>query len=133
MRHVDAEEDVVATAADGTPLVKLIQDAGSIPGIKVDEGVKPLPECPGETVTIGLDKLADRLPKYYEQGARFAKWRAVITIESGRPSSSSSRPWSITGVACVSCPPSSWSIRWNWKRPVASKARWRIGWCMPIW
>src|SRR5262249_41893659 len=47
---------------------------------KVDEGTKPLPNCPGELITVGLDKLADRLPKYYEQGARFAKWRAVIDI-----------------------------------------------------
>jgi fructose-bisphosphate aldolase class I len=66
--------------------VKLIQQAGAIPGIKVDEGTKALPGCPGELVTIGLDKLADRLPKYYEQGARFAKWRAVIDIAPGIPS-----------------------------------------------
>ena len=52
----------------------------------MDEGTKPLPNCPGEVVTIGLDRLADRLPKYYEQGARFAKWRAVIDIGAGIPS-----------------------------------------------
>jgi fructose-bisphosphate aldolase class I len=63
----------------------LIKKAGAFPGIKVDEGTKPLPMCPGEVVTIGLDKLADRLPKYYEQGARFAKWRAVIDIGAGIP------------------------------------------------
>src|SRR6202521_132443 len=74
------DETIWQKAKDGTPLVKLIQEAGSIPGIKVDEGTKPLPFCPHEVVTIGLDKLADRLPKYYEQGARFAKWRAVIDI-----------------------------------------------------
>jgi fructose-bisphosphate aldolase class I len=45
-----------------------------------------LPNCPGELITIGLDKLADRLKKYYEQGARFAKWRAVIDIAPGIPS-----------------------------------------------
>jgi fructose-bisphosphate aldolase, class I len=72
-------------AKDGTPLVKIIADAGAIPGIKVDEGTKPLPGCAGELVTVGLDKLADRLPKYYEQGARFAKWRAVIDIGAGVP------------------------------------------------
>jgi fructose-bisphosphate aldolase class I len=66
-------------------LVDIIKKAGAIPGIKVDEGTKPLPMCPGEVVTIGLDKLADRLPKYYEQGARFAKWRAVIDIGAGIP------------------------------------------------
>ncbi len=71
------------TARDGTPLVKLIEQAGSIPGIKVDEGTQALPNCPGELVTVGLDKLAERLKKYYERGARFAKWRAVIDIGRG--------------------------------------------------
>src|SRR6202030_2822352 len=74
------DETIWQNARDGTPLVKLIQQAGAIPGIKVDEGTKPLPGCPNEVVTVGLDKLADRLPKYFEQGARFAKWRAVIDI-----------------------------------------------------
>jgi fructose-bisphosphate aldolase class I len=80
------DETIWQKAKDGTPLVKLIEQAGSIPGIKVDEGTKPLPNCPGEVVTIGLDKLAERLAKYYEQGARFAKWRAVIDIGAGMPS-----------------------------------------------
>jgi fructose-bisphosphate aldolase class I len=80
------DETIWQKAKDGTPLVELIKKAGAIPGIKVDEGTKPLPECPGEVVTVGLDKLADRLPKYYEQGARFAKWRAVIDIGPGIPS-----------------------------------------------
>jgi fructose-bisphosphate aldolase, class I len=74
------DETIWQKAKDGTPLVEIIKKAGSLPGIKVDEGTKPLPGCPGELVTIGLDKLADRLPKYYEQGARFAKWRGVIDI-----------------------------------------------------
>src|SRR6202048_769901 len=69
------DETIWQKARDGTPLVKLIQQAGAIPGIKVDEGTKSLPGCPDEVVTIGLDKLADRLPKYFAQGARFAKWR----------------------------------------------------------
>ena len=80
------DETIWQKAKDGTPLVKLIEQAGVIPGIKVDEGTKPLPQCPGELITNGLDKLADRLPKYYEQGARFAKWRAVIDIADGIPS-----------------------------------------------
>src|SRR6266851_5009160 len=80
------DETIWQKARDGTPLVKLIGEAGAIPGIKVDEGTKPLPGCPNEVVTIGLDKLADRLPKYLEQGARFAKWRAVIDIAPGIPS-----------------------------------------------
>ncbi|HSV24150.1 MAG TPA: class I fructose-bisphosphate aldolase [Xanthobacteraceae bacterium] len=79
------DETIWQKARDGTPLVRLIEQAGSIPGIKVDEGTKPLPGCPNEVITIGLDKLADRLPKYYEQGARFAKWRAVIDIGAGIP------------------------------------------------
>ncbi len=80
------DETIWQKAKDGTPLVDLIKQAGAIPGIKVDEGTKPLPNCPGEVVTVGLDKLADRLPKYYAQGARFAKWRAVIDIGGGKPS-----------------------------------------------
>jgi fructose-bisphosphate aldolase class I len=77
------DETIWQTARDGTPLVKLIEQAGSIPGIKVDEGTQALPACPGETITVGLDKLAERLKKYYERGARFAKWRAVIDIGAG--------------------------------------------------
>ncbi len=82
------DETIWQKAKDGTPLVELISKAGSIPGIKVDEGTKPLPQCPGEVVTVGLDKLADRLPKYRAQGARFAKWRAVIEVgqQHGLPS-----------------------------------------------
>jgi fructose-bisphosphate aldolase class I len=80
------DETIWQKAKDGTPLVDLIKKAGSIPGIKVDEGTKPLPNCPNELITVGLDKLADRLPKYYEQGARFAKWRAVLDIGAGIPS-----------------------------------------------
>src|SRR5918995_2145854 len=89
MRHISGvilyDETIWQKAKDGTPLVELIKKAGSIPGIKVDEGTKPLPNCPGEVITAGLDKLPDRLPKYYEQGARFAKWRAVIDIGAGIP------------------------------------------------
>ena len=80
------DETIWQKAKDGTPLVDLIKKSGAIPGIKVDEGTKPLSNCPGELITIGLDKLADRLPKYYDQGARFAKWRAVIDIGKGIPS-----------------------------------------------
>jgi fructose-bisphosphate aldolase class I len=80
------DETIWQKAKDGTPLVDIIKKAGSIPGIKVDEGTKPLPNAPGELITVGLDKLADRLAKYYDQGARFAKWRAVIDIGKGIPS-----------------------------------------------
>ena len=80
------DETIWQDAKDGTPLVRLIEEAGAIPGIKVDEGTQALPNCPGELITVGLDKLAERLPKYYERGARFAKWRAVIDIGAGIPS-----------------------------------------------
>ena len=80
------DETIWQKAKDGTPLVKVIESAGAIPGIKVDEGTQPLPGCPGELVTVGLDKLAERLKKYYDQGARFAKWRAVIDIGKDIPS-----------------------------------------------
>jgi fructose-bisphosphate aldolase class I len=79
------EETLFQKAADGTPFVDLIKAAGSIPGIKVDTGAKPQAFFPGETVTEGLDGLADRLKKYYDAGARFAKWRGVINIGDGLP------------------------------------------------
>ena len=79
------DETIWQNAKDGTPLVKIIEQSGAIPGIKVDEGTQALPNCPGELVTAGLDKLAERLKKYYDQGARFAKWRAVIDIGQGIP------------------------------------------------
>jgi fructose-bisphosphate aldolase class I len=79
------DETIRQNAADGTPLVKLIEAAGSIPGIKVDAGVQPLPNHPGEVYTEGLDGLGKRLKEYYGLGARFAKWRAVIDIGAGFP------------------------------------------------
>ncbi len=79
------DETIRQKAVDGTPLVALIEKAGSLPGIKVDAGAKPLPGFPGETITEGLDGLAGRLKEYYELGARFAKWRAVIDIADGIP------------------------------------------------
>src|ERR1700747_2193125 len=80
------DETIRQKAKDGTSLVKLIEQAGSIPGIKVDEGSKPLPACPGELITEGLDGLRERFIEYRELGARFAKWRAVIDIGLGIPS-----------------------------------------------
>jgi len=74
------DETIRQKAADGTPLVDIIKAAGSIPGIKVDAGAKPMAGFPDETVTEGLDGLDDRLAEYYKLGARFAKWRAVIDI-----------------------------------------------------
>jgi len=69
----------------GKSFVDVLSDAGSIPGIKVDSGAKPLAGFPGEQITEGLDGLRGRLAEYHELGARFAKWRAVITIGNGMP------------------------------------------------
>src|ERR1700691_6301694 len=80
------DETIRQNAKDGTPLVKVIEQAGALPGIKVDKGTKPLPFCPGEVVTEGLDGLRERLAEYRGLGAKFAKWRAVIDIGSGIPS-----------------------------------------------
>jgi fructose-bisphosphate aldolase class I len=80
------DETIWQNARDGEPLVKLIQDAGAIPGIKVDEGTRELHGARGDCITCGLDGLHKRLPKYHEKGARFAKWRAVIDPANGRPS-----------------------------------------------
>src|SRR5437763_5719078 len=74
------DETIRQNAKDGTPLVKLIERAGSIPGIKVDKGTTPPPFCPGEVITEGLDGLRERLIEYRGLGAKFAKWRAVIDI-----------------------------------------------------
>jgi fructose-bisphosphate aldolase, class I len=78
------DETIRQSASDGTPLVRLIEAAGSIPGIKVDIGAKPLANFSGETITEGLDGLRDRLSEYCRLGAHFAKWRAVINIDSAR-------------------------------------------------
>jgi fructose-bisphosphate aldolase class I len=80
------DETIRQKAKDGTPLAKIIADAGSLPGIKVDGGTKPLQFCPGEVVTEGLDGLPGRVKEYVELGAKFAKWRAVIDIGNGMPS-----------------------------------------------
>lgn len=81
------DETLRQTAADGTPLVTLIADSGAVPGIKVDKGAKDMVGYPGEKNTEGLDGLGERMAEYHSLGARFAKWRSVITIgDNGRPS-----------------------------------------------
>ena len=79
------DETIRQNSADGTPFAKLLDGQGIIPGIKVDKGAKPMPGFDGEKITEGLDGLRDRLAEYYEIGARFTKWRAVITIGNGLP------------------------------------------------
>jgi fructose-bisphosphate aldolase class I len=80
------DETIRQKAQDGTPLPKIIESMGSIPGIKVDKGTKPLAFCPNETITEGLDGLRERCVEYFSLGARFTKWRAVIDIGAGIPS-----------------------------------------------
>jgi len=74
------DETIRQKAKDGTPMPQLIAASGSLPGIKVDKGAKPLPLCPGDTITEGLDGLAERIKEYVGLGARFAKWRATYDI-----------------------------------------------------
>ncbi len=80
------DETIRQKASDGTPFPNLLASKGIIPGIKVDTGAKPLAHAEGETVTEGLDGLRERLAEYRELGARFAKWRAVISIGEHIPS-----------------------------------------------
>jgi fructose-bisphosphate aldolase class I len=80
------DETLRQNAKDGTPISKVISDTGALPGIKVDTGAKDLAGCANEKVTEGLDGLRERYAEYYQLGARFAKWRAVITIGDNIPS-----------------------------------------------
>jgi fructose-bisphosphate aldolase class I len=82
------DETIRQKKKDGTPFLKVLAEAGIIPGIKVDAGAKNLAGHPGEKITEGLDGLRDRLAEYFQMGARFAKWRAVIVIGDGLPSRS---------------------------------------------
>ena len=79
------DETLRQKAAGGLPFARVLDKAGVIPGIKVDTGAKDLPAYPGEKITEGLDGLRERLAEYAKLGARFAKWRAVITIGDGIP------------------------------------------------
>ncbi|HEV7807957.1 MAG TPA: class I fructose-bisphosphate aldolase [Solirubrobacteraceae bacterium] len=80
------DETFRQSMADGTPFPRLLEDQGVIPGIKVDKGAKPLAGAEDEKITEGLDGLRERLAEYYEGGARFAKWRAVLGIDGRHPS-----------------------------------------------
>ena len=80
------DETIRQSTSDGTPFSKALIDKGIMPGIKVDTGAKDMAGHPGEKITEGLDGLRDRLAEYKSLGARFAKWRAVITIADGIPS-----------------------------------------------
>jgi len=82
------DETIRQQKKDGAPFLKVLSDAGIIPGIKVDTGAKEMAGHPGERITEGLDGLRDRLKEYFQMGARFAKWRAVVVVGDGLPSRS---------------------------------------------
>ena len=79
------EETLMQKAKDGTRLTKILESKGIYPGIKVDKGAHPMESSSSEKLTKGLDGLYERCLEYYKEGARFAKWRAVITIGDGIP------------------------------------------------
>ena len=79
------DETLRQNTTDGTPFVDVLTEQGILPGIKVDTGARDLAGFPGEKITEGLDGLRERLAEYRELGARFAKWRGVITIGKGLP------------------------------------------------
>ena len=79
------DETIRQKIKDGTPMIQVITDAGIVPGIKADTGAKDLAGRPGEKISEGLDGLRERLIEYYQMGARFAKWRAVITVSDSIP------------------------------------------------
>ena len=81
------DETIRQATTDGVPFIKVLENAGIIPGIKVDLGAKDLAGHPGEKITEGLDGLRERFAEYASMGARFAKWRAVITPGDGLPTS----------------------------------------------
>ena len=80
------DETIRQVSKDGVPLTRLLIDQGILPGIKVDTGAKALAGSDGEKVTEGLDGLYDRVSEYVELGAKFAKWRAVVSISATLPS-----------------------------------------------
>ena len=79
------DETIRQSSEDGTLLRDIINDQGALPGIKVDKGLQPIEDCPGETVTVGLEGLDERLKEYVSMGAKFTKWRAVINIGDRMP------------------------------------------------
>jgi len=80
------DETLRQDAKDGTPLKEIISEQGALPGIKVDKGISPLDSSPEENITRGLDELNERCSEYFDLGAKFTKWRAVIKIADGLPS-----------------------------------------------
>jgi len=98
------EEQLFAKDPSGKSFVDIIREAGVIPGIKTDKGTRKLPFCPGEKYTQGLTDLDKRSKKYYEAGARFAKWRCVLSIQDGKISDTAIREtaWTLARYAAIS-------------------------------
>jgi len=98
------EEALFSRADDGRQFVDILKEAGIVPGIKTDKGARDLPFCPGEKYTQGLTDLDLRTKKYYKQGARFAKWRAVLKIQNGRISDAAMKEtaWTLARYAAIS-------------------------------
>ena len=105
------DETIRQAAKDGTPLVKLIEQAGSLPGIKVDKSTKPLPFCPGEVITEGLDGLREGLIEYRGLGAKFAKWRRSSTSAKASRATPASAPMRTRSRAMRRCARSRRSCR----------------------
>jgi fructose-bisphosphate aldolase class I len=114
------DETIRQQKKDGTSFVKVITDAGIIPGIKVDTGAKDMAGHPGEKITEGLDGLRVRLKEYFQMGARFAKWRAVIAIGDDIPSRSCSRPTRRPWPAMPRC-----ARKPDWSRLSNRKCSWK--------
>jgi fructose-bisphosphate aldolase, class I len=119
------DETIRQRTKDGTPFIKVLIDAGIIPGIKVDISAKDMAGHPGERITEGLDGLRARLREYFQMGARFAKWRAVIALGDGIPSQAASRRTRRRWLAMLRCvrrrgsspsssPRCSWTARIPW-------------------
>lgn len=98
------EETLYQRAKDGRQFVDILKSKGIIPGIKTDKGTRQLPFCSGEKYTQGLTDLDVRSKKYYEQGARFAKWRNVLKIQNGRITETSLKEtaWTLARYAAIS-------------------------------
>lgn len=98
------EEQLFSNSSTGKSFVDICNDAGVVPGIKTDKGTRVLPFCPGEKYTQGLTDLDKRSKKYYEAGARFAKWRCVLTIQDGKISETAIKEtaWTLARYAAIS-------------------------------
>ena len=115
------DETIRQRARDGRTFVKVLQEQGIVPGIKVDKGAKALANFPGEKITEGLDGLRERFKEYFDLGARFSKWRAVITIGERTPSHAciSSNAHALACFAAL-------SQETGWRRSSSQRFSWMV-------